>query len=85
MYENVGRKIQIIGQVCGWLLLIAGIVLWIFMCFISGYSDDIIIGWISLAGGVVGFISSWFIYAFGQLVDDVHNIRQHTKYIIKIE
>lgn len=79
MYKNVGSKIQVMGQVIGWLLLIVGIILWIFKCIISGYRGDALIGWISLAAGVVGFFSSWILYAFGQIVNDIHALRENTE------
>ena len=75
MYSNLGKKIMTIGKVMGCLLLIAGIIMWFTKCFVSGYPDDAI-GWISLVAGVLGFISSWFICAFGQLVDDTHAMRE---------
>ena len=76
MYSNLGKKIMVIGKVMGWLLLIAGIIMWFMKCLVSGYPGDAIIGWISLVTGVVGLISSWFICAFGQLVDDTHAMRE---------
>ena len=76
MYNNLGKKIQMIGKVLGWLLLIAGVIMWVMKCIVSGYRGDALIGWISLAGGVVGLISSWFVCAFGQLVDDIHVMRE---------
>ena len=76
MYKNLGKKIQVIGKVLGWLLLVAGIIMWVMKCIVSGYRGDALIGWISLVAGVVGLISSWFICAFGQLVDDVHTLRE---------
>jgi len=76
MYNNLGKKIQVMGKVLGWLLLAVGIIMWFMKCIVSGYSGDALIGWISLVAGVFGLISSWFICAFGQLVDDVHNIHE---------
>jgi hypothetical protein len=37
---------------------------------------DMIWAYIAPVIGVVGFVSSWFMYAFGQLVDDVHAMRE---------
>lgn len=74
MYKNVGKKIMVLAQVCGWLLLVAGAIAWLyFLC--NGYSRDDSIGWIYLLAGVVGFVFSWPLYGFGQMVDDVHTMR----------
>ncbi len=75
MYKNVGKKIQILGQVIGWLLLIAGLITWYICICTNTYSPDDLLGWVAFAVGIVGFESTWFMYAFGQLVDDVHAIR----------
>ena len=86
MYNNIGKKIMILSKIIGWLLLAAGVI----VCFIllsndinSGWdrpvrAKDNIYGWIALATGIAGFISSWFICGFGQLVDDVHTICEKT-------
>ena len=76
MYNNLGKKIVVIGKVLGWLLLVAGIIMWFMKCIVSGYRGDALIGWISLVAGIFGLVSSWFICAFGQLVDDVHVMRE---------
>ncbi len=78
MYSNVGKKIMVIAQVIGWLSLTAGFILWV--VFLSdGYSGTSLTGWLSLLGGVIVFLSSWFLYGFGQLVDDVRAIRSTPK------
>ena len=38
-------------------------------------SDDWI-AWVTLLSGASYYVVSWFIYGFGQLVDDVHAIRE---------
>ncbi len=78
MYSNVGKKIMILAQVLGWVLLGAGIIL--FLVVLShGRSGKFLTGGIGLAVGIFGFISSWFLYGFGQLVDDVNAIRNTPK------
>ena len=82
MYEEVGSKIRKLSQVLGWVSLIGGIVAWLyFLTNTETYygetrivTDDDFIAWIALVYGVIGFLSSWFIYGFGQLVDDVHDM-----------
>ncbi len=68
MYNNVGKKIMVLAQILGWVGLIAGIITWIVLLI----NDEKLGGWLSLVGGVLSFVFSWFMYGFGQLVQDVH-------------
>lgn len=78
MYRNVGKKIMGLAQFLGWVCLIAGVIAGIF--FISNsYSRDDYFGYIAFAAGIAMFISSWFLYGFGQLVNDVRAIRNAQK------
>lgn len=78
MYKNVGKKIMVLAQVLGWILLIAGIISALISLTDSTSRNDWI-GGIGLAGGIFCFISSWFLYGFGQLIDDVRIIRNASK------
>ena len=69
MYNNVGKKIMVLAQILGWVGLIAGIITWIVL--LSNYEK--VGGWLSLLGGILSFVFSWFMYGFGQLVQDVHD------------
>ena len=89
MYNNIGKKIQTISQVVGWAALIIAALTW-FVLIINGESVTIYygydkfvydttddwIGWVALIAGGTYYIASWFIYGFGQLVDDVHAMRE---------
>lgn len=70
MYNNVGKKIMVLSQICGWLGLAAGIITWIALL-----ADENPLGWIALGGGIVSLLSSWFFYGFGQLVQDMHEAK----------
>lgn len=88
MYDNIGKKIQTISQIVGWAALIIAVLTW-FVLIINGESvptyygydkfvfdtTDDWIGWVALIAGGTYYIASWFIYGFGQLVDDVHAMR----------
>lgn len=72
MYQNVGKKIMTLAKVCGWICLIAGILSWfILLCIGYGYMS-----WIGLLSGILSFVSSWPLYGFGQMVDDVNAMRK---------
>lgn len=90
MYSNIGKKIQTIAQVAGWAALIIGALVWLVLIlngeneysyygyeFVYDTSDDWI-GWVTLFTGVTYYVASWFIYGFGQLVDDIHAMRDQT-------
>ena len=75
MYENIGKTIQSVGCILGWLLSIAGGIAWLY--FLG--NDEAVTGWICFAVGLSGFFSTFFYYAFGQHVDDVHTIREQAE------
>jgi hypothetical protein len=66
MYDNVGNKIKVLAQILGWLGLIGGGIVWIVLL-----AKENPIGWVGLGAGIVWFLFSWFLYGFGQLVQDV--------------
>ena len=73
MYKNVGKVLCVMARIIGIIGLLAVVV-----GLIWTLSADPWMRWlplIILGGGVVLFISSFPLYAFGQLVDDVHIIR----------
>ena len=76
MYDNIGEKIK--GLAKGMFIIeaiaavIGGIVL-------LGY-EFLAIGWLTLfLGPVVAWISSWLLYGFGELIDNVCTIAANTK------
>lgn len=80
MYENVGSKIMQIAKVLGIVELAAGFIIFCQSCSVNasiGSSGPAIYGWIFLILGALGFVFSWVLYGFGQLVDDIHNLKNH--------
>lgn len=87
MYSNVGKKIMGLAKVCAWICLIACVITWIIL-ICNGYenrygdyiyiTEDDVYGWAALIFGVLYFVSSWPLYGFGQLIDDVHTMREKT-------
>ncbi len=74
MYKNDGQKIMMLAQLCGWICLIGGTI-----AALIFWTDDSrgnnFIGSIIFISGIVSFLSSWALYGFGQLVDDVNAMR----------
>ena len=72
LYDDIGAKIKNWAK---WIFIIEAI-----SAIIGGIvlmaNDAAFIGFIALIGGpLVAWVSSWLLYAFGQLVEDVHAIR----------
>ena len=72
LYENIGEKIKNWAK---WIFIIEAI-----SAVISGFvligNDDGVTGVIVLlAGPFVAWVGSWLLYAFGQVVEDVHALR----------
>ena len=78
MYNNIGKKIK--GAAIGMaiLIMVGGLVTGIsLMC---ADEDLIIVGLpIILVSPLVGYVFSWFIYAFGDIVDKLTQIEINTR------
>jgi hypothetical protein len=77
LYENIGGKIKNWAK---WIFVIEAIAAAIvgLVMMLGDIGDDAIIWWglLVLAGGpCVALVSTWLLYAFGELVEDVHAMR----------
>ena len=70
MYSNIGRKIKTLAQLFGWLCLIGGVAAGVIIGIDDGLEDS----WYFIVGGIVGLISSWPLYGFGDLIENVQKI-----------
>ena len=70
MFDNIGRKIKTLAKVSCWMGIIGSIITAIVM--ICNYYIEIrIMGWIVLfAGPLVSWISSFALYALGEIADN---------------
>ncbi len=75
MYSNIGGKIKLLAQIYGWLVLIGGLLA--FFILLGDYDFDEIFYVPLLA--LTGFASSWPLYGFGQLIDDVREMKESRK------
>lgn len=73
MYSKVGKKIMTLAKVSGWMGFAGGIILWL-----TFLANNAFIAWFGFFIGIFSFITSWPLYGFGQLVDDVHAMRNQT-------
>lgn len=73
MYDNIGSKLRTVAMVCGIIGVIgAGIGL---LALLTGGGA---IGLAAIVSGLLALISSWPLYAFGQITDDIHAMRNGT-------
>ena len=87
LYENIGGKIKNWAK---WIFIveaIGSIITAIVLPIASGDPDDFILisVLIAIVGPIVAWVGSWILYAFGELVEDVHAMRDKNSPIIKIE
>lgn len=77
MFDNIGKKLQILAETLCWLGIIASIIVAIVLWAQDSYwHSTAALGFGVLIGGcLVSWLSSLFLYAFGQLVEDIHNMR----------
>ena len=84
-YGNVGAKIKGLAMVGFFVEAIGAIITGVILMFIGLVDGDIeflFYGFLSaLFGPIVAWVSSWFIYAFGDIADNLRANRENTDYI----
>ena len=77
LYSNIGDKVCKVAVICGRIGIVCAVIgLVAAIIGISGGEDGaLIFGLIAAVLGVVSVISSWPLYAFGQITNDVHAMR----------
>ena len=77
MYQNIGIKIKELAKVIFIIEAIASII----SGFVCMFADDdlILIGLLTLVvGPCVAFVSSWFLYGYGEIIDKTCEIARNT-------
>ena len=76
MFENVGEKIMKYAQIIFWIGVALSALTFVVMFVIAIDDEEGIMFLYGLLAGGLGVLGSWisslFLYAFGQLVDDVN-------------
>ena len=73
--ENVGQKIMSYAKWIRWIGIIASVIGAI--AIVASDDDLMMLAMLEAAAGAAGaVIASWFVYAFGQFVDDTHRMRK---------
>lgn len=85
LYTDIGKKIK---RWAKWIFIIgaaAAIISAIFMLFSMENSEQIVTALLTLVlGPVIAWVSSWVLYAFGELVDKTAANERNTQNILKI-
>ena len=83
LYANIGRKIKSLAK---WSFIIDAIILFVFgIVFMTLDEEFIFVGMlIAICGPIIAFVSSWILYAFGELVDKTTENEKHTRDILAI-
>ncbi|MDR0325997.1 MAG: zinc ribbon domain-containing protein [Oscillospiraceae bacterium] len=76
MYNNIGAKIKVLAQVIAWLGIISGVIAGaVIMSESVGVGFGVMIG-----GALMSWISSWFMYGFGELIEQTTRIAKNTSF-----
>lgn len=84
MYDNIGRKIKGAAKFIAWLGIISSVLIGIIIIGMSldedhSTANNLGIGvGVLLGGSFFSWISSWFIYGFGELIDKTNQIVKNT-------
>ncbi len=75
MYSNIGHKLRTVAKVIGMIGLFIMLTGAILILISNSEYFDVILGCRCLIIGLLLYISTFPMYAFGQLVDDVRQIK----------
>ena len=73
MFDNIGKKIMSLAKILVVLDIIGTVILAIIL--VDAFYEEFLGVLVALVSGTFSVITCWPLYAFGQLVDDVHAIR----------
>ena len=85
MFDNIGGKIKKLAEILCWVGIIASLVLAIVLWAGNSYrTPTIALGFGVLVGGAIGFwVGSFFMYGFGELIEETTRNRQLNAEILK--
>ena len=76
MYDKIGEKIKKLAEVLGWICIIAGVIAAIGLWLGDLGGAGFLLGLAALAAGALGYVGTWVLYGFGQLVEDTAAMRR---------
>lgn len=75
MFDNIGGKIKGLAKVLFWLEAIAAVIVGIVLV----EDTDGLSLLFAIAGVLVAWISAWFLYGFGEIIDKLCDIERNTR------
>ena len=75
MFDNIGGKIKGLAKVLFWLEVIAAVIVGIVL--VEGTEGLSLL--FALVGVLVAWISAWFLYGFGEIIDKLCDIEKNTR------
>lgn len=81
MWDNIGEKIKALAKVIAWVGIIGSIISGIVLFKISSIGGGLYVGlgFAAIIGGsLISWISSWFMYGFGELLYNSEIIKYNT-------
>ena len=80
MFENIGMKIKNLALLICWLGIIASLILGIYQFNYSAITGIVII----IIGSLMSWISSFFIYGFGEIIESTINTSEKINYLTEL-
>lgn len=77
MYENIGDKLCKVAKFVGGLgiaMIVVGVIM--LLAALSDSEDLLFVAIGAIVGGAGTIVSSWPLYAFGQVTNDIHALRE---------
>ena len=75
MFDNIGVKIKGLAKVLFWLEVITAVI----VGFVLAADTDGLSLLFAIAGVLVAWISAWFLYGFGEIIDKLCDIERNTR------
>lgn len=77
LYSNIGKKLRTLAVVIGLIGALAFVigVICLIAALSTGGDGEVVLAIALVVFSVISVVASWPIYAFGQVTDDVHDMR----------
>lgn len=79
MFDNIGSKIKSLAKIVCWVGIIITVIAGIVMLASGGDVSSPIGLVLVIAGPIISWISSFFVYGFGELIEKTSEIAENTK------
>ena len=80
MFDNVGKKLQVVAKIYMWIGILISVIVGIITASDAQSGGFFIFLLIAVFGSVGSYLSSLFLYAFGEMVENIASIEDDTGY-----